>query len=75
MPFLLVTPCLLEVFPSIHAWQVSKVSIGSDSWTGCGRFFEGDAAQMNKALNETLASLPDDTKVYVRYPTVLFTFK
>ncbi|KAL1986507.1 hypothetical protein VTN96DRAFT_6266 [Rasamsonia emersonii] len=31
---------------------------------GCGRFFEGDAKQMHKALNETLASLPDDTKVY-----------
>lgn len=32
---------------------------------GCGRFFEGNAAEMHKALNETLASLPDDTKVYV----------
>jgi len=31
---------------------------------GCGRFFEGSAEQMHKALNETLASLPDDTKVY-----------
>lgn len=31
---------------------------------GCGRFFEGDATQMHKALNETLASLPNDTKVY-----------
>ncbi|OKL58775.1 putative hydroxyacylglutathione hydrolase [Talaromyces atroroseus] len=31
---------------------------------GCGRFFEGTAAQMHKALNVTLASLPDDTKVY-----------
>lgn len=31
---------------------------------GCGRFFEGDAAQMHKALNSTLAALPDDTKVY-----------
>ncbi|KAJ5527340.1 hypothetical protein N7513_011499 [Penicillium frequentans] len=31
---------------------------------GCGRFFEGNAAEMNKALNETLAALPDDTKVY-----------
>ncbi|KAL1990798.1 hypothetical protein VTN49DRAFT_5801 [Thermomyces lanuginosus] len=31
---------------------------------GCGRFFEGTAEQMHKALNETLASLPDDTKVY-----------
>ncbi|KAF2658855.1 hydroxyacylglutathione hydrolase [Lophiostoma macrostomum CBS 122681] len=31
---------------------------------GCGRFFEGNAAEMHKALNETLAGLPDDTKVY-----------
>ncbi|OCK78801.1 putative hydroxyacylglutathione hydrolase [Lepidopterella palustris CBS 459.81] len=29
---------------------------------GCGRFFEGNAAEMHKALNEVLASLPDDTK-------------
>jgi hypothetical protein len=33
--------------------------------TGCGRFFEGTAKEMNKALNEILAGLPDDTKVYV----------
>jgi hydroxyacylglutathione hydrolase len=32
---------------------------------GCGKFFEGSAAEMHKALNKTLASLPDDTKVYV----------
>ncbi|KAI1909754.1 Cytoplasmic glyoxalase II [Ophidiomyces ophidiicola] len=31
---------------------------------GCGRFFEGSAGEMNKALNEVLAALPDDTKVY-----------
>ncbi|KAF2809001.1 hydroxyacylglutathione hydrolase [Mytilinidion resinicola] len=31
---------------------------------GCGRFFEGSATEMHKALNEVLASLPDDTKVY-----------
>ncbi|KAI0914084.1 hydroxyacylglutathione hydrolase [Ustulina deusta] len=31
---------------------------------GCGRFFEGNAEEMNIALNKTLASLPDDTKVY-----------
>ncbi|KAI9683856.1 MAG: hypothetical protein M1829_004190 [Trizodia sp. TS-e1964] len=31
---------------------------------GCGRFFEGTAAEMHKALNTTLASLPDDTIVY-----------
>ena len=32
---------------------------------GCGRFFEGTAEEMHKALNETLAALPDDTRVYV----------
>lgn len=31
---------------------------------GCGRFFEGTAPEMHKALNEVLAGLPDDTKVY-----------
>ncbi|KAF1847172.1 Metallo-hydrolase/oxidoreductase [Cucurbitaria berberidis CBS 394.84] len=31
---------------------------------GCGRFFEGTPEEMQKALNETLAALPDDTKVY-----------
>ncbi|KAK5293326.1 Cytoplasmic glyoxalase II [Cryomyces antarcticus] len=31
---------------------------------GCGRFFEGTAEEMHKALNETLAALPDATKVY-----------
>ncbi|TID18815.1 putative histidine kinase M2QJp [Venturia nashicola] len=31
---------------------------------GCGRFFEGNAKEMHKALNEVLAGLPDDTKVY-----------
>lgn len=31
---------------------------------GCGRFFEGDAQQMDVALNEKLASLPASTKVF-----------
>ncbi|VDK47179.1 unnamed protein product [Anisakis simplex] len=31
---------------------------------GCGRFFEGSATDMHKALNEKLASLPDETEVY-----------
>lgn len=35
---------------------------------GCGRFFEGTPEEMDKALNQTLAALPDDTKVYVRLP-------
>ncbi|KAL6423161.1 hypothetical protein ACFW04_010086 [Cataglyphis niger] len=31
---------------------------------GCGRFFEGTADQMYKALIEILGSLPEETKVY-----------
>ena len=39
---------------------------GVDEWCqGCGRFFEGTPAEMHEALNKTLASLPNDTKVYV----------
>ena len=34
---------------------------------GCGRFFEGTAEEMQAALNKTLASLPDDTVVWVSY--------
>jgi len=31
---------------------------------GCGKFFEGTAAEMHTALNKTLAAVPDDTVVY-----------
>ena len=31
---------------------------------GCGKFFEGTPEEMHTALNKTLASLPDDTKVF-----------
>ncbi|KAL2160660.1 hypothetical protein VTH06DRAFT_1348 [Thermothelomyces fergusii] len=31
---------------------------------GCGKFFEGTGEEMHKALNETLGSLPDDTRVF-----------
>lgn len=31
---------------------------------GCGRFFEGDAAQMDHALNTVIGALADDTRVY-----------
>jgi hydroxyacylglutathione hydrolase len=32
--------------------------------SGCGRFFEGNAEQMNHALNNVLLSLPPETRVY-----------
>lgn len=31
---------------------------------GCGRFFEGSASDMHQSLNETLATLDDDTVVF-----------
>ncbi|KAK5044793.1 hypothetical protein LTR84_010449 [Exophiala bonariae] len=31
---------------------------------GCGKFFEGNGEEMEKALNQVLAALPDDTKVF-----------
>ncbi|ERF71564.1 hypothetical protein EPUS_00553 [Endocarpon pusillum Z07020] len=31
---------------------------------GCGKFFEGTPGEMHTALNETLAALPDDTRVF-----------
>lgn len=31
---------------------------------GCGRLFEGTAEQLDRSLNEVLAALPDDTRVY-----------
>jgi hypothetical protein len=41
--------------------------MADDMDLGCGRFFEGTAEEMHKALNKTLASLPDDTKVFVGF--------
>ncbi|KAK6457199.1 hydroxyacylglutathione hydrolase [Scheffersomyces xylosifermentans] len=32
--------------------------------SGCGRFFEGTGAEMDKSLNRILGKLPKDTKVY-----------
>ena len=34
-------------------------------YLGCGKFFEGTAAEMHEALNKRLAALPDDTIVFV----------
>jgi hydroxyacylglutathione hydrolase len=31
---------------------------------GCGRFFEGTAEQMHNSLNNVLAKLPEDTRVF-----------
>ena len=45
--------------------------------SGCGRFFEGTAEEMHKALNKTLAALPDETIVYCGHgerPTTALNF-
>ncbi|KAJ6144865.1 Hydroxyacylglutathione hydrolase [Penicillium chermesinum] len=59
--YLLETLCSLAVGllnPTIERFMALIIS------TGCGRFFEGNAAEMHNALNKVLAALPDDTKVY-----------
>lgn len=33
-------------------------------FAGCGRFFEGNAADMDSALNEKLGNLPNDTVLH-----------
>jgi hypothetical protein len=37
---------------------------------GCGKFFEGNAAEMHEALNNRLGALPEDTVVYVSRVTI-----
>jgi glyoxylase-like metal-dependent hydrolase (beta-lactamase superfamily II) len=49
---------------AVEGGQVDR-GIGTDNRAGCGKFFEGNAAEMHEALNKRLATLPDDTVVYV----------
>ncbi|XP_015182467.1 PREDICTED: hydroxyacylglutathione hydrolase, mitochondrial isoform X2 [Polistes dominula] len=42
---------------------------------GCGRFFEGTADQMYKALIEILGKLPDETKVYCGHEYTIANLK
>lgn len=50
---------------SIDQHQYEKAVFTGDTLfiSGCGRFFEGTAEEMDTALNKTLASLPGDTYV------------
>lgn len=41
---------------------------------GCGRFFEGTAEEMHKALNGKLAKLPKETKVYVSVLNEVYSY-
>lgn len=42
---------------------------------GCGRLFEGTAADMHRSLNEVLAALPDETLVYSGHEYTLSNLK
>jgi len=42
---------------------------------GCGKFFEGTAAQMNYALNTVVAGLPKNTQVWCGHEYTLSNFK
>mmetsp|Transcript_5676 Transcript_5676/g.15168 ORF Transcript_5676/g.15168 Transcript_5676/m.15168 type:complete len:253 (-) Transcript_5676:347-1105(-) len=55
--------CYYATLPASE--EVGHVFTGDTLFVaGCGRFFEGDAAEMNIALNTKLASLPDSTRVW-----------
>jgi hypothetical protein len=56
--------CLLAVCPFFSTASQPQLTL-----SGCGRFFEGTAEEMDKALNQTLGALPDDTRVYVSAST------
>lgn len=61
------TPCHTQdsICYYVEDGQDKAVFTGDTLFTaGCGRFFEGTPEEMYKALNSTLAALPDDTKVY-----------
>lgn len=65
----LYTPCHTQDSICYYAQDSNtkeKVVFTGDTLfiSGCGRFFEGTAAEMDKALNGVLGKLPDDTKVF-----------
>jgi hydroxyacylglutathione hydrolase len=54
------------LFHGGKAYQSTEVRpTESDHHLGCGKFFEGTGEEMHKALNVTLGTLPDDTRVFV----------
>lgn len=65
----LLTPCHTSghvcYFVPAADGQAPAVFTGDTLFiAGCGKFFEGTADQMYKALVERLSKLPDDTRVY-----------
>lgn len=63
------TPCHTQdsicYFAHDKSTDTKLVFTGDTLFTsGCGRFFEGNGAEMDLALNQVLGSLPDDTVVY-----------
>ena len=67
----LFTPChtrghvLYHVTASASPSEAGAVFTGDTLFiAGCGRFFEGSAAEMQHALNSVVASLPASTAVY-----------
>jgi hydroxyacylglutathione hydrolase len=61
------TPCHTQDSICFYAQQDDQKAVFTGDTlfiAGCGRFFEGTADEMNVALNEKLAALAPDTKVY-----------
>ena len=75
----LATPCHTSGHICYHVTSEDGESVVFTGDTlfiaGCGKFFEGDGAQMHSALNEKLAKLPLDTKVYCGHEYTLSNLK
>nr|XP_034830574.1 hydroxyacylglutathione hydrolase, mitochondrial isoform X1 [Maniola hyperantus] len=77
----LYTPChtsghICYFITTPHEGNDSAVFTGDTLFLGgCGRFFEGTAEQMHKALIEILGNLPDQTKVFCGHEYTLSNLK
>ncbi len=68
-----MAPTVLSLLATLSSLAVRRtrpriyapVSAEVNRLPGCGKFFEGTAEEMHKALNAVLSDLPDNTKVYV----------
>ena len=49
----------------LYAWDDGSVFVGDTLfYGGCGRLFEGSAEQLDRALNEIIAALPPESRMY-----------
>jgi len=73
---ILYTPCHTKTHVCYHHAADNLVFTGDTLFIGgCGRFFEGEPAEMHTALNEKLGSLKDETLVFCGHEYTLANLK